>query len=159
MSLDTPDNVIPMRGTPERAAQAQGNFYDQEWRLNQERTEDATPELPGMNPRIQRLRKKSFDAEPSLAIERALHQTAFYREHNGKYSVPVMRAMTFLDHCEKKALYFDRDELIVGERGPEPKAVPTFPELTCHSVEDFHVLNEREKQPYTISQDLSLIHI
>ena len=46
-----------------------------------------------------------------------------------------------------------RPVLIVGERGPEPKAVPTFPELTCHSVEDFHVLNAREKQPYTISQE------
>jgi len=58
-----------------------------------------------------------------------------------------------MDHCQRKALYFDGDELIVGERGPVPKAVPTFPELTCHSVEDFHVLNEREKQPYTISQE------
>jgi formate C-acetyltransferase len=40
----------------------------------------------------------------------------------------------------------------VGERGPAPKVVPTFPELTCHSVEDFHVLNTREMQRYTISQ-------
>ncbi|MDP6490514.1 MAG: glycyl radical protein [Kiritimatiellia bacterium] len=105
-----------------------------------------------MNARIQRLRQKSFEAEPSLAIERALHQTAFYKLHHGKYSVPVMRAMTFLDHCRKKTLYFDADELIVGERGPAPKAVPTFPELTCHSVKDFDVLNHREKQPYSISQ-------
>ena len=153
MSLDTLENVTPLRGTPERAAQEQGNFYGEESRLRKDRSEDAAAELPGMNPRIQRLRKKSFEAEPSLAIERALHQTAFYKAHNGKYSVPVMRALTFLDHCEKKSLYFDRDELIVGERGPEPKAVPTFPELTCHSVEDFHVLNAREKQPYTISQE------
>jgi len=43
--------------------------------------------------------------------------------------------------------------LIVGERGPGPKCVPTFPELTCHSVEDFHVLNTRDMQRYTISQD------
>jgi len=31
--------------------------------------------------------------------------------------------------------------------------VPTFPELTCHSVEDLHVLNTRELQRYTISQE------
>jgi len=43
--------------------------------------------------------------------------------------------------------------LIVGERGPVPKAVPTFPELTCHSVEDFHVLNSRDQQPYSICQE------
>ncbi|MEJ2197981.1 MAG: glycyl radical protein, partial [Desulfuromonadales bacterium] len=44
-------------------------------------------------------------------------------------------------------------ELIVAERGPKPKAVPTFPELTCHSVEDFHVLNTRDQQRYTISDE------
>ncbi|NNF34454.1 MAG: formate C-acetyltransferase/glycerol dehydratase family glycyl radical enzyme, partial [Saprospiraceae bacterium] len=106
-----------------------------------------------MNPRIQRLRKKSFEAQPSISIERAIHQTAFYKAHNGRYSVPVMRAKTFLDHCKKKTLYLGDDELIVGERGPIPKAVPTFPELTCHSVEDFHVLNNREQQRYTIDQE------
>ena len=108
------NNVVPLRGTPQRGAREQGNFYQPEYRLNQERLDQASAELPGMNPRIQRLRKKSFDAEPSLSIERALHQTGFYKQHNGKYSVPVMRALTFLDHCEKKTLYFDRDELIVG---------------------------------------------
>ncbi|MCP4931691.1 MAG: glycyl radical protein [Candidatus Marinimicrobia bacterium] len=106
-----------------------------------------------MNSRVQRLRKLSFEAEPSISIERALHQTAFYKEHYGKHSIPVLRALTFLDHCEKKTLYFGEDELIVGERGPVPKAVPTFPELTCHSVEDFHVLNSRDQQRYTTSQE------
>ncbi len=107
--------------------------------------------LPGMNERVQKLRKLSFEADPSISIERALHQTAFYKEHNGKYSIPVMRALTFLDHCKKKTLYMGSEELIVGERGPFPKAVPTFPELTCHSVEDFRVLNTRDQQRYTIS--------
>ncbi len=41
----------------------------------------------------------------------------------------------------------------MGERGPAPKSVPTFPELTCHSVDDFHVLNSREQQRYAISQE------
>ncbi|OEU71809.1 MAG: glycyl radical enzyme [Desulfuromonadales bacterium C00003093] len=108
---------------------------------------------PGMNERIQRLRKLSVEAEPSLSIERALHETAFYQENYGKYSIPVLRALNFLDHCRKKTLYLGDDELIIGERGPHPKTVPTFPELTCHSVEDFHVLNTREQQRYTISQE------
>lgn len=129
---------------PERKASVEGNFY-------QPKEEDTIG--PGMNPRIQRLRKLSFEAKPSISIERALHQTAFYKKHNGKYSVPVMRALTFLDHCRKKTIYLGDDELIVGERGPIPKAVPTFPELTCHTVEDFHVLNSREQQRYSISQE------
>lgn len=107
----------------------------------------------GMNDRIKRLRKESFEAEPSLSIERALIETEFYKENYGKYPIPILRALNFYEICKKKTIYIGKDELIVGERGPKPKAVPTFPELTCHSVEDLHVLNTRELQRYTISQE------
>ncbi len=107
----------------------------------------------GMNDRIRRLRKETFEAAPSLSIERALIETRFYKENYGKYPIPVLRAMNFYEICKHKTIYIGKDELIVGERGPEPKSVPTFPELTCHSVEDLHVLNTRELQRYTISQE------
>ncbi|WP_458778494.1 trans-4-hydroxy-L-proline dehydratase [Desulforhopalus sp. 52FAK] len=106
-----------------------------------------------MNPRIQRLRKLSVETEPTISIERALHETEFYKANLGKYSIPVLRALTFLDHCQRKTLYLGDDELIVGERGPKPKAIPTFPELTCHSVEDLHVLNTRDMQRYITTQE------
>ena len=127
---------------PERSASSEGNFY-----------QPITNAIgPGMNERIQKLRKISFETEPSLSIERALIQTQFYKENYGKYSIPVLRALNFLEICKQKTIYLGNDELIVGERGPKPKSVPTFPELTCHSVEDFNVLNTREMQRYTISQ-------
>jgi len=132
-----------LKAVPERKAAAEGNFYPA--------SKNAIG--PGMNARIQRLRKQSVETAPSLSIERALHETAFYKENYGKHSIPVLRALNFLDHCQKKTLYLGADELIVGERGPRPRAVPTFPELTCHSVEDFHVLNTREQQRYTISEE------
>ncbi|MGM9759369.1 MAG: glycyl radical protein, partial [Parabacteroides sp.] len=106
-----------------------------------------------MNDRIKRLRKESFEAQPSLSIERALIETEFYKENYGKYPLPVLRALNFYEICKRKTIYIGEGELIVGERGPKPKAVPTFPELTCHSVEDLHVLNTRELQRYTISQE------
>ena len=130
-----------LKAVPERKADAEGNFYPA----------GKGGVGPGMNARIQRLRKLSVETEPSLSIERALHETAFYKENYGNYSIPMLRALNFLDHCQKKTLYLGVDELIVAERGPRPKSVPTFPELTCHSVEDFHVLNTREQQRYTIS--------
>ncbi len=136
------EQVKAKNQTPERFAASEGNFY--------------TPQTnrigPGMNHRVQRLRKLSFETEPTISIERALHETEFYEKNYGKYSIPVLRALTFLDHCERKTLYIGEDELIVGERGPKPKAIPTFPELTCHSVEDFHTLNTRDMQPYLTSQ-------
>ena len=109
--------------------------------------------LGGMNNRIKRLRQQNFDTPTTLSIERALIETEFYKQNYGTMPTPVLRARNFYEICKKKTIYIGPDELIVGERGPKPKAVPTFPELTCHSVEDLHTLNERELQRYTISQE------
>ena len=106
----------------------------------------------GMNDRIRRLRQQSLDTPTTLSIERALIETEFYKEHYGTLPTPVLRAKNFYEICKKKTIYIGPDELIVGERGPKPKAVPTFPELTCHSVEDLHTLDTRELQSYHISQ-------
>jgi formate C-acetyltransferase len=106
-----------------------------------------------MNDRIDRLRRESFETEPSISIERALLETAFYRENYGKHSLPVLRALVFKDLCEKKTLWLGDGELIVGERGPRPKCVPTFPELTCHSAEDLRVLNSRPMTRYHVSEE------
>jgi len=105
-----------------------------------------------MNSRVIRLREQSFGARPAISAERALLVTEFYRENYGKYSVPVLRALNFKKLCEKKTIYIGDDELIVGERGPYPKAVPTFPELTCHSLEDLKILNSRKMTGYRVDQ-------
>jgi len=136
------EKIIRHTENPERSAASEGNFYQPV----------KGPIGPGMNERIQKLRELSVETEPSLSIERALHETEFYKENYGKMSIPVLRASNFLDHCRRKSIYIGEGELIVGERGPKPKCVPTFPELTCHSIEDLNVLNTRELQRYTISQ-------
>lgn len=107
----------------------------------------------GMNERIKRLRQQCFDTPTTLSIERALIETEFYKKNYGTMPIAVLRAKNFYEICKKKTIYIGDDELIVAERGPVPKAVPTFPELTCHSVEDLHTLNSRELQRYTISQE------
>ena len=101
--------------------------------------------------RVKRLRDASFDQHPCISIERALLETEFYREHEGKLPMPVLRGANFKHLCENKTLYIGKDELIVGERGPFPKAVSTFPELTCHTRHDFEVLTTRAQQNYTVA--------
>lgn len=103
-----------------------------------------------MNERIQRLRGESFEKRPSICIERALLETEFYLENSGKLPMPVLRAANFKNLCEKKTIYIGKDELIVGERGSAPKAVSTFPELTCHSRRDLEILNVRAQQSYSV---------
>ncbi len=106
-----------------------------------------------MNNRISRLREQSFNAQPCISAERALLVTEFYQENEGKFSVPVLRALNFKNLCQKKTIYIGDDELIVGERGPYPKAVPTFPELTCHSLADLKVLDSRDMTRYAVADE------
>lgn len=103
-----------------------------------------------MTGRTERLRQESLDAEAVISAERALLLTEFYRENEGRWSIPVLRAKSFYYLCEKKTIYLGEGELVVGERGPAPKLVPTYPELTCHSLEDLRILNSREKTSYRV---------
>ena len=106
-----------------------------------------------MNEKIARLRNESFETFPSISIERARLTTDFYRTNEGKYPVPVMRALNFKHLCEKKTIYIGKDELIVGERGPSPKAVSTFPELNCHTEKDLEILNTRPMTGYRVQEE------
>jgi formate C-acetyltransferase len=107
-----------------------------------------------VNARAEALRRRSLETRPSISAERARLLTCFYRENDGRWSAPVTRARSFLDLCRKKAIYLGEGELIVGERGPAPKAVPTFPELTCHSLEDLRILDSRPKTSYAVAPEV-----
>ncbi len=106
-----------------------------------------------MSERVARLRQQSLDAVPTLSTERAELITEFYREDLGPVSAPVRRALAFKYLMERKAICINDGELIVGEKGPVPKAAPTFPELCCHSLEDLDILNSREKTSFAVSPE------
>lgn len=107
-----------------------------------------------MNERVKILRQKSLDAVPTISVERAQIVTNAYKKYYGKVSIPVLRALTFKELMEKKTICINGGELIVGERGPLPKATPTYPELCCHTVEDFDTIDKREKVFFRVN-DLS----
>jgi formate C-acetyltransferase len=106
-----------------------------------------------MNERVRKLRQESYDAPVVLSTERAEIVTEFYRDNAGKYSVPVTRAKAFEQLCRRQSIYVGDGELIVGERGPRPKTVPTYPELTCHSEEDLRILDNRPITRYAVEKD------
>lgn len=112
-----------------------------------------------MNERVAMLRQKSLDASPFISTERAELMTQFYKEHGGgALSVPVLRARAFKYLMENKAIYIGEGELIVGERGPSPKATPTYPELCCHTLQDLEILNSREKISYAVSDETRRVY-
>jgi len=107
-----------------------------------------------MNPRIKTLREKSLEAHPSLSAERALLITEFYRDRlDASDAIPVQRAKSFEYILRNKSIYIDHDELIVGERGPRPKATPTYPEICLHSLEDLEILHSRPKVSFFVDKE------
>jgi formate C-acetyltransferase len=106
-----------------------------------------------MTERVARLRRQSLEAVPTLSPERALLLTEFYSQDQGPISAPVRRALAFRYLMEHKTIYIGDGELIVGEKGPVPKAAPTYPELCCHSLEDLDILNSREKIRFVVSEE------
>ena len=111
-----------------------------------------------MSERVRRLRQESLEARPYISTERAELVTEAYRETERVLSVPIRRALVFRCLMERKHIWIGEGELIVGEKGPAPKATPTFPELCCHSLEDLDVLDSREKIPFAVSPEARSIY-
>ena len=111
-----------------------------------------------MSERVARLRQESLDAVPRISTERAELMTAFYRDDRGQWSEPVRRARAFQHLMEHKTIYLGEGELIVGEKGPAPKATPTYPELCCHSLQDLDILDSREKIPFRVSSEARRVY-
>ncbi|UCC75232.1 MAG: glycyl radical protein [Gemmatimonadota bacterium] len=105
-----------------------------------------------MSERVSRLRQNSLDAKPSVSSERAELVTEFYEKQTGALSAPTLRALAFKHLMENKAICILDGELIVGERGPAPKATPTYPEVCCHSLEDLETLDTREKVSFAVDE-------
>jgi len=99
-----------------------------------------------MTERIRKLREQSLNAENRISAERALLITEFYQSGMADAEpVPVQRALAFKYILEHKYICVNEGELIVGERGPAPKATPTYPEICIHSSQDLEILNDRPK--------------
>jgi formate C-acetyltransferase len=112
-----------------------------------------------MTERVMRLRDQSLDATETLTAERAQLITRFYssREAQG-LSAPVLRARAFEYLLSRKSVCINEGELIVGERGPAPKATPTYPEISLHSIKDLEILNSREKVFFRVSDEVKKIY-
>ena len=110
-----------------------------------------------MTERVRKLRHESLEAIPYISTERAELITEFY-ENNRIHSAPITRALAFKYLLEKKKIWINSGELIVGERGPAPKATPTYPELCCHSLEDLEILHTREKIPFAVSPETRQVY-
>ena len=112
-----------------------------------------------MNERIRKLRQESLDIVPYISAERAELITQFYQSNVPmQVSTPVCRALAFRYIMENKSICVNDGELIVGERGPAPKATPTYPELCCHDLEDFRIMSTRDRTRYDVNEQVKTVY-
>ncbi len=89
---------------------------------------------------------------PSVSTERAELLTRFEREDRVASPTPVRRAHALQYILANQTICIEDGQLIVGERGPAPKATPTYPELCCHSLEDLRILSSRRTTPFAVDE-------
>ncbi len=106
-----------------------------------------------MTERVKKLREESVSAVPYISMERAQIINAVYKQYEGSVATPVLRGLALRELMANKTLCINDGELIVGERGEKPAATPTYPELCCHTVEDFQIMNDREKICFKTSEE------
>ncbi|MBN2461044.1 MAG: glycyl radical protein [Candidatus Cloacimonetes bacterium] len=107
-----------------------------------------------MTDRIKRLREKSQYAVNRISAERALLVTKFYQQpETAELPIPVQRARCLAYILAHKKLYLGEGELLVGERGPEPRATPTYPEICLHTLKDLKILDDREKVSFKVDKE------
>ncbi|MFD3158531.1 trans-4-hydroxy-L-proline dehydratase [Haloimpatiens sp. FM7330] len=110
-----------------------------------------------MKERVRKLRCQSLNAAPYISMERAKLVDEIYKKYLGKVSTAILRALAFKNIMDNKKLCINDGELIVGERGEKPAATPTYPELCCHTLEDFKIMNERDKISFKVNEDAKKI--
>lgn len=108
-----------------------------------------------LSERVKKLRDNSLNAVEKISGERAFLITQFYRSHEScELSAPMKRARAFEYLLKNKKICINDGELIVGERGPAPKEVPTYPEISLHTLHDLDILSSREKVSFVVDEEV-----
>ena len=127
-------------------------------RIRQEMARRRETVMP-LNGRIARLRQESVGTAVRVSGERATLVTEFYESEQAKgKSVPVQRALAFKHLLERASIPIEDGQLIVGLRGPGPNEVPTYPEISTHTMADLETLDSRSNMPYSVDKKTKVLY-
>ncbi|MBB6056206.1 formate C-acetyltransferase/glycerol dehydratase family glycyl radical enzyme [Tolumonas osonensis] len=96
---------------------------------------------------------------PPVCTERALHYTEAYQANLDKPMV-LRRAIALAHHLDKRTIWIDNDELIIGNQGAYLRAAPIFPEYTMDwVVAEIDELANRPGAGFDVSEkDKAIVH-
>lgn len=112
-----------------------------------------------MTERVRKLREQSLAAVNRISAERAQLITEFYQQKAIEHlPISLQRARSFQYILANKKICINDGELIVGERGPDIKSTPTYPEICLHSIADLEILDSREKVYFKVDNETRRIY-
>jgi pyruvate-formate lyase len=89
----------------------------------------------GCTPRVQRLRERVLNTEPSICAERGLLVTEAYERYAADPPV-LRRARAFAYTLDNMTITIDDGELLVGNQASVPRGAPLFPEYLVDFLAD-----------------------
>jgi len=103
--------------------------------------------------RVKRLREKYLNAESEICTERAILVTKVYKE-NEDQPVIIKRALALKKVLEKKPIFINEDELIMGYPSAKPRSTEVFPEMSVHWIKkELDDFENREYNPLKITRE------
>jgi len=109
--------------------------------------------MPGLTPRMQRLRDNYLQARPSVSIFRALTFTQVTQQNMGLPPI-LLRAKAFRAACESAPILIQNEELIVGHPCGKARAGAFSPDIAWRWVKDeLETMSTRPQDPFEISEE------
>ena len=112
------------------------------------------PPVAGCTPRVEKLRERVLNSEPSICVERGLLVTEAYERYAADPPV-LRRARALADTLDRMSIYIDEDELVVGNQASAPRAAPLFPEyLVDFLAAEIDEFDKRPADRYRVPEEV-----
>lgn len=105
-----------------------------------------------LSPRIQRLRKKVRDTQPTIDLDRARLFTEYYKQPSMDNYI-LRRAKAFRYFLRNKEIFIDDDSWLAGHQGGQWESVVLHPEVTSWLYDDFDTLDKRPSDHFQFKSE------
>jgi choline trimethylamine-lyase len=106
----------------------------------------------GCTLRVRRLREKARAAKRSVCLEKAAIMTEVFMKTEGE-PMALRKAKTFRELCDRKTIFIDDDQLLVGQAGGRPLSAAFGPDMNGYMLsEELDTLSDRPQDPLLVDE-------
>ena len=103
--------------------------------------------------RVQQAKERVLNAVPRVDLERATIMTESFMQTGGE-ALAVRKAEVFREQCQRKTIFIQERELIVGTPGSSIRAGMLSPDVAWHYLdEELDTISARAQDPFLITEE------